>query len=112
MRHLTRLAHLILLAGLAAGAPSHAEPAAEPVPPHQSFTLESTALKETRRINVYLPPGYDAEARWGDCRGGRGGWRCGRHATGGQGQKGGEQRGGPSTVRQVHISPWHMIETS
>ena len=35
--------------------------AAEPAPPHQSFTLESTALKETRRINVYTPPGYDAE---------------------------------------------------
>ena len=60
MRHLTKLAHLVLLAGLVAGSPSRAEPAAEPVPPHQSFTLESTALKETRRINVYLPPGYDA----------------------------------------------------
>ncbi|MBN1210445.1 MAG: alpha/beta hydrolase [Myxococcaceae bacterium] len=34
--------------------------AAEPVPPHQSFTLESATLKETRRINVYTPPGYDA----------------------------------------------------
>jgi len=60
MRHLTKLAHLVLLAGLAAGSASRAEPAAEPVPPHQSFTLESMALKETRRINVYLPPGYDA----------------------------------------------------
>ncbi|WP_372338295.1 alpha/beta hydrolase [Corallococcus llansteffanensis] len=26
---------------------------------HPSFTLESPALKETRRINVYTPPGYD-----------------------------------------------------
>jgi predicted alpha/beta superfamily hydrolase len=34
--------------------------AAEPVPPHQSFTLQSATLKETRRINVYTPPGYDA----------------------------------------------------
>ncbi|MFY0566016.1 alpha/beta hydrolase [Archangium lansingense] len=34
--------------------------AAEPVPLHQSFTLESATLKETRRINVYTPPGYDA----------------------------------------------------
>jgi len=34
--------------------------AAEPMPAHQSFTLESATLKETRRINVYTPPGYDA----------------------------------------------------
>lgn len=64
MRHLTQLAHLVLLAGVVVGSPVRAEPAAEPaaepVPPHESFTLESTALKETRRINVYLPPGYDA----------------------------------------------------
>lgn len=34
--------------------------AAEPMPPHQTFTLESKKLGETRRINVYTPPGYDA----------------------------------------------------
>lgn len=33
--------------------------ASEPVAPHQTFTLESKLLKETRRINVYTPPGYD-----------------------------------------------------
>ena len=35
----------------------------EPVPPHHSFTLESAALKETRRMNVYTPPGYDTEKK-------------------------------------------------
>lgn len=33
---------------------------AEPMPPHATFTLPSKALKETRRINVYTPPGYGA----------------------------------------------------
>jgi predicted alpha/beta superfamily hydrolase len=32
--------------------------AQEPVPPHQTFTLQSAVLGETRRINVYTPPGY------------------------------------------------------
>jgi predicted alpha/beta superfamily hydrolase len=50
---------LLLFAVIVAGAAGNAM-AAEPVPPHQSFTLESTTLKETRRINVYMPPGYDA----------------------------------------------------
>ncbi|AEI65101.1 putative esterase [Corallococcus macrosporus] len=38
----------------------------EPVPPHQTFTLESTRMKEARHITVYLPPGYAAspEARF------------------------------------------------
>ena len=45
---------LFLLAAIAAVATD------EPVPPHETFTLESAALKETRRINVYTPPGYDA----------------------------------------------------
>lgn len=54
MRKPLYLASLFLFAALAAGA------AEEPVPPHMTFTMESTALKETRRINVYTPPGYDA----------------------------------------------------
>jgi hypothetical protein len=32
---------------------------AEAAPPHQSLRLESSTLTETRRINIYLPPGYD-----------------------------------------------------
>ena len=35
-------------------------PAAELVLPHQTFTLESRVLGETRRINLYTPPGYQA----------------------------------------------------
>lgn len=34
-------------------------------PPHASFTLDSVALKEIRRINVYTPPGYDMQSRTG-----------------------------------------------
>lgn len=30
----------------------------EPLPPHESFTIGSAALGETRRINVYTPPAY------------------------------------------------------
>lgn len=36
-----------------------AAPASEPAPPHQTFTLDSRALGETRRINLYTPPGYE-----------------------------------------------------
>ncbi|MEZ5938959.1 MAG: alpha/beta hydrolase-fold protein [Hyphomonadaceae bacterium] len=31
---------------------------ADPVPPHDSLTIESGALGENRTINVYMPPGY------------------------------------------------------
>lgn len=40
------------------------QPVAETPPPHASFTLDSAALKETRRINVYLPPGQPAGHRY------------------------------------------------
>ncbi|HEX3068529.1 MAG TPA: alpha/beta hydrolase-fold protein [Thermoanaerobaculia bacterium] len=33
--------------------------ATEPVLPHQTFTIESKVLGETRRINVYTPPSYE-----------------------------------------------------
>ncbi len=35
-------------------------PAGELVLPHQTFTMQSHVLGETRRINLYTPPGYDA----------------------------------------------------
>jgi predicted alpha/beta superfamily hydrolase len=59
MRSFTHLASLFLFAVITFGAAERAM-AAESMPPHQSFTLESATLKETRRINVYTPPGYDA----------------------------------------------------
>ena len=38
---------------------------ADPVLPHASFTLQSKAVNELRRINVYTPPGYkDSNARY------------------------------------------------
>ncbi len=42
----------------AAAAP--AAPAADPVPVHESFMVESRELGEARRINVYTPPSYRA----------------------------------------------------
>ncbi|MFL5358640.1 alpha/beta hydrolase [Archangium sp.] len=59
MRQSMKWAWLFLGIALAVG-PADRAVAAEPMPPHQSFTLESAKLKETRRINVYTPPGYDA----------------------------------------------------
>lgn len=59
MRQSMKLACLFLFVAITAGSASRAV-AAEPVPPHQSFTLESAKLGETRRINVYTPPGYGA----------------------------------------------------
>ncbi|WNG33878.1 alpha/beta hydrolase [Archangium violaceum] len=59
MRQSIKVASLFLLAVLAVGATNRAR-AAEPMPPHQTFTVQSATLKETRRINVYTPPGYDA----------------------------------------------------
>ncbi|WP_224247891.1 alpha/beta hydrolase [Hyalangium gracile] len=55
-----KLARLFLFAVLTLGLAGRALAETEPTPPHQSFTLESAKLKETRRINVYTPPGYDA----------------------------------------------------
>lgn len=42
----------------AAAAAAVAAPAAEAVPPHQQFELDSAELKEKRRLTVYLPPDY------------------------------------------------------
>ncbi|HSE63521.1 MAG TPA: alpha/beta hydrolase-fold protein [Thermoanaerobaculia bacterium] len=41
---------------------AQAAPAPDPVLPHQTFTIESEALGETRVINLYTPPGYDEAA--------------------------------------------------
>ncbi|PTL75998.1 alpha/beta hydrolase [Vitiosangium sp. GDMCC 1.1324] len=57
MRLSINLACLFLFAVLSTGGSAAAD---EPVPAHQTFTLKSATLKETRRINVYTPPGYDA----------------------------------------------------
>jgi predicted alpha/beta superfamily hydrolase len=51
---------LALLTGGLAGESA----AQEPMPPHQTFTMESAVLGETRRINVYTPPGYAHGARY------------------------------------------------
>lgn len=37
--------------------------AQDAVPPHETFIIESTVLGETRRINVYTPPGYQPAGR-------------------------------------------------
>ncbi|WP_140877121.1 alpha/beta hydrolase [Myxococcus xanthus] len=51
---------LLLVLG---GACASTRPAVtEPVPPHQTFTIESVKLKEPRHITVYLPPGYTTSA--------------------------------------------------
>lgn len=42
----------------APGSPNKALPSAEPLVIGETFTIQSTRLKETRRINVYAPPGY------------------------------------------------------
>lgn len=42
---------------IACGGPSHNDP----VPEHDSFTIESQRLDETRTINVWVPPAYAAE---------------------------------------------------
>ena len=61
------LALPLSLAGCAgAGAAAPATPACPLAMPVESFTLDSAALAETRRLNVYLPPGYgeDPAARF------------------------------------------------
>ena len=43
----------------AQGAPTPADP----VPPHDTFTVDSRSLGEIRRINVYTPPAYDSSSK-------------------------------------------------
>jgi predicted alpha/beta superfamily hydrolase len=60
--YLGRAGHILaLLSGLLAPRSAAAQEAqADSIPPHESFTLWSRAIGETRRINVYTPPGYAA----------------------------------------------------
>ena len=51
---------LRIAAAAIAGLLARRAAAQDTVPPHDTFTLRSAALDETRRINVYLPPGYGA----------------------------------------------------
>lgn len=50
-----------LLAGLLLSAPASAAEPAAPLVIGDTFTIASRVLGETRRINVYRPPGYDLE---------------------------------------------------
>jgi hypothetical protein len=65
MRTRIKPATLLACAVLAGGGADGVQ-AQEPVPPHETFTIESRAVGETRRIAVYTPPGYaaDADARY------------------------------------------------
>lgn len=49
---------LLLLAGLAALQPTHAQTPAAPLCIGETFTLASKVMGETRRLNVYVPPIY------------------------------------------------------
>lgn len=53
-------ARLFLFAVFTAGLAGPAMAAEESAAPHTTFTMESKAVAETRRINVYTPPGYEA----------------------------------------------------
>ena len=53
------LALLLTTSPLSAQTPA-SDPAPDPVPPHQSFTIDSKVLGERRLVNVYTPPGYQA----------------------------------------------------
>lgn len=52
------LAVMLALAVSQPGVPAHAVESASPLVIGETFTIESKILGETRRINVYLPPGY------------------------------------------------------
>ena len=66
MRKISRLYALCLIPAFAAFAHAQARPApvdkAAPLAFGETFTINSKVLGETRRINVYLPPGYGESA--------------------------------------------------
>ena len=49
---------LLVLAGSLAAAGCRDAAPADPVPPHETFTLESQAVGETRVVCVWTPPSY------------------------------------------------------
>ncbi len=53
----------ILSAVAILGAGSRSASAEDPVLPHKTMMIDSKVLEETRRINVYLPPGYERAPR-------------------------------------------------
>lgn len=62
MRRPIGLSASLVTAALATSLGAGRAHAQEPVPPHETFTIQSAALSETRRINVYTPPGYGTAA--------------------------------------------------
>ncbi|HKH44543.1 MAG TPA: alpha/beta hydrolase-fold protein [Thermoanaerobaculia bacterium] len=60
MQKLMKLAVLFLFAAIVVAWAVPALAVDEPVPAHEPFPIESRGLKETRHINVYLPPSYEA----------------------------------------------------
>lgn len=50
---------ILLFAGLAAGSCSVAPPATDPIPEHDTFTIQSRHVGEERVINVWKPSDYD-----------------------------------------------------
>src|SRR5829696_6680840 len=52
-----------LLAAAAAAFVAGAAAAQEAVLPHETFTIQSAAVGEARRINVWTPPGYTPRGR-------------------------------------------------
>jgi len=59
----TRRLTVAMLAGLALAACQADTPPADPIPPHEEFSIDSRILNETRRIAVYTPPDYAAGDR-------------------------------------------------
>ncbi len=66
MRKISSLYALCLILALAVCAHAQARPSsgdkAAPLAFGETFTIDSKILSETRRINVYMPPGYKEPA--------------------------------------------------
>lgn len=66
MRKISRFYALIFIPALAAFAHAQARPSSDekatPLAVGETFTINSKILSETRRINVYVPPGYKESA--------------------------------------------------